>query len=127
MSLIICHRLTDVVTVRVGLSIHSLTLQVRITAPDCATEQKERSVSCLLTPPELEDLVADGKMVSREQFAALAADRKLRSMLQNSSLQQVIREVDSSKDREKALQLALDNPQISALCDNVLDYISCNK
>lgn len=102
-------------------------LQVRINAPDTPKPQAARPVDSLLKPPQLEDLVADGKMVSRDQFAALSADTNLRSILQNSSIQQVIREVDCSNDREKALGLALDNPQFSALCDKVLDHVSCNK
>ena len=102
-------------------------MQVRIRAPDAASSQPARPLNPLLTPPELEDLVADGKMVSRSQFAALAADTNLRSMLQNSSIQKVIREVDCSNDRERALGVALDNPQFSALCDTILDHVSCNK
>lgn len=102
-------------------------LQVRISSPDTENAPAARPLDPLLTPPELEDLVADGKMVSRDQFAALAADTDLRSLLQNSSIQQVMREVDCSNDRESALGLALDNPQFSALCDKVLDHVSCNK
>jgi hypothetical protein len=102
-------------------------VQVRIPAAGAVTQKPARPVDPLLIPPELECLVEDGKMVSREQFAALAADTKLKSMLQNSSIQQVIREVDCSNNRERALELALDNPHFSALCSTVLDHISCNK
>lgn len=103
-------------------------LQIRVHAPDHEQESHPpRTSDAVLAGPDLEDLVADGRMVSIDQFTALAADGKLRSMLQSDAMQQAIRVIDSSSNRETALARALDNPQFSELCDQVLDHVSCNK
>jgi hypothetical protein len=106
-------------------------LQIRIQALVRQQDEDDKQRTCVsdavLVAPELEDLVAGGQVISKAQFNALAADDDIKSMLRSQAMQKVVRDIDDASHRERALAGALDNPQFSALCESVLDHISCNR
>lgn len=78
----------------------------------------------LLVPPELEDLEKDGRVVTRAQFEALAANSHVQEVLKNEEVQLLIQAVDAAPSRDAALARALNNPQFATFCDQILDIVS---
>eukprot|EP00892_Ulva_mutabilis_P000924 jgi/Ulvmu1/10832/UM007_0006.1 len=99
-------------------------VQVRVTAPESSAKNQQKPLDPLLVSPELEDLVKDGRMVSIEQYQSLAQDTEIQAMLQQPDMQKALVSVDSAPAREAALSAALENPQFSALCEQILDHVS---
>lgn len=63
----------------------------------------------------------EGFALTRAQLEHLSCDAELRRMLRDPRLQAVIREVDGSRDRERALQLALDgDPAFQQFSDQLI-------
>lgn len=62
--------------------------------------------------------------LSRDKLEALTANSEVVQYLRNQQLQQVIREVDSAPDMERALKQALVNPEFASFCSKVLDVVS---
>lgn len=99
-------------------------MQIRIVPPPESKSSPKQELNPLLISPDLEDLVKDGRMVSMEQYKAIASDQNSRQMLEQQDMQQVLRVIDSSSSREAELSTALRNPQFSAFCERVLDHVS---
>lgn len=98
-------------------------MQVRINSPE-DSRTLQQPLNPLLVSPELEDLVKDGRMVSIEQYKALAQDTRIQQMLLQSDMQKTLASIDSASSRETALSTALENPQFSDLCEQILDHVS---
>lgn len=99
-------------------------VQVRITAPEGTANSAQKPLNPVLVSPELEDLVKDGRMVSIDQYRNLAQDAEIQRALQQPDMQQTLASIDSAPAREAALSAALENPQFSALCEQILDHVS---
>ena len=99
-------------------------MQVRITPPAEGSTGKQSPLNPLLVGPELEDLVKHGRMISTEQYKALAQDTGIQDMLQQPDMQKALASIDSASPREAELSGALSNPQFSNLCERILDHVS---
>ena len=100
-----------------------LLVQIRI-ACISGSSQHAQPLDPLLVSPELEDLVKDGRMVSIDQYKALAQDVSMQQMLQQPDMQTALASIDSAHSRETELSTALKNPQFSDLCERILDHVS---
>ncbi|KAK9829766.1 hypothetical protein WJX72_007768 [[Myrmecia] bisecta] len=74
--------------------------------------------------PEAETEEAEGTSCLRqEQLELLVGSEELRAMLRDERLQQAIKQIDSSKDREAALDRALQSPNFEDFSNKVLTTI----